>query len=143
MPKEATAVAAGRALLLAPLLTLSACAKDASASLTTVTSWAATARLAGESWSAGRVPTPYTRRALEAAEKGIAEAEKDLAKAEDLPAARGDALRRVTGTLRQAVSEARAAVERRDRGALSPALARLAAGERAVATARNSGGGGR
>jgi len=141
MPRGATVVAAGRALLFLLSLTLSACSKDASASLTAITSWTGTVRLAGESWAADLVPTPYTRRTFEAAEEGIAEAGKDLAKADDLPRADRDALAKETGELRRAVAAAREAVAGKDRGALTSALARVADGERRL-RARESGGGG-
>jgi hypothetical protein len=142
MPRGATVVAVvGRALLFLLLPTLSACAKDASASLAAITSWSATVRLAGESWAADLVPTPYTRRTLEAAEEGIGEAEKDLAKAADLSPAARDTLLKETAELRRAVSAARQAVARKDRGALTASLAHLAARERRL-RARESGGGG-
>jgi hypothetical protein len=141
MPKGATAVAG--ALLFMSLLTLAGCAKDAEACVAAVTSWAATARLAGESWNSGLVPTPYTRRTFQAAEEGIAEAERDLSKAEDLPTERRDALERATGALRQAVSEARSAVDRKDRHAVRPALDRIAAAEKALSALSPKGGGGR
>jgi hypothetical protein len=145
MPREATVVAAaGRALLFLLSLLLSACSKDASASLTAITSWAGTVRLVGESWSRHLVPTPYTRRTLEAAEEGIAEAGKDLAQSDDLPRADRDALVRETGELLRGVSAARQAVAREDRGTLTAALARLAAGERSLrAKDTGRGGGGR
>jgi hypothetical protein len=140
MPREATVVAAGRALLLLFLsLPFSACAKDASASLAAVHSWTATVRLAGESWTADLVPRPYTERTLEAAEEGIADAAKDLGKAKDLAPATRESLIEETGELRRAVSAARQAVAGKDRGALTAALDRLAAGERRLRV-REGGG---
>jgi hypothetical protein len=97
-------------------------------------------RLAGESWTADLIPRPYTERTLQAAEEGIADAAKALGQARDLPPAVRDALVRETGELRRAVSAARQAVARKDRGALTAALDRLAAGERRL---RAGEGGGR
>jgi hypothetical protein len=135
MPRTAARRAVvGGALILGSTLGLAGCrTQDASDSISTLTSWAATVRMAGEGWVQRQVPTPYTRRTLEAAAEGIADTAKDLAEELDhVPAARAEVSGQVEG-LRQAVEEARSAVEREDRGGLAAPLARIAAAGRALA----------
>jgi hypothetical protein len=132
-------------LLLGSWLGLAGCgSKDLSDSISTLTSWAATVRLAGEAWVDERVPTPYTRRTFEAAEQGLKEVAKDLPQAEgSTPAARSAALARLR-ELRRALGEARSAVARKDRAAraaITAPLARIAAEERALRSLGESQGG--
>src|SRR4051812_13277502 len=112
------------ALLLALVLAGCGRSKDLSDSISTLTSWAATARFAGEAWTAGKIPTPYTRRTLAAAEQAVAEEQDQLAQAPDLASR--------TRELRQGIAAARSVVARQDRQGIAAPLARIAAVERAL-----------
>jgi hypothetical protein len=101
----------------------------------TVRSWVATARLAGESWQRGAVPTAYTRQTIATARQELRQSLRQLEQmstagaAEQRRAALLQELPRLDGTL----DELAAAVGDADRDACGRQLARLAEEEAAIA----------
>ena len=100
----------------------------------TVKSWVATARLAGESWQRGAVPTAYARQTIATARQELRQSSRQLEQmsaadaAEQRRAALLQELSRVDGTL----DELAAAVGDADREACGRQLARLAEEEAAI-----------
>ncbi len=77
-------------LLLLPIITLTACGQSADeqlqAEIKTVSSWTATAQMAGEAWTKCDVPDAYARRTLETAQDNLKETAESLEEIEEIPA---------------------------------------------------------
>jgi hypothetical protein len=134
-------------LLLLSLLT--AChtqspADQLRAELKTVASWAATARMTGESWAGGSVPNAYARRTLQAAEEALQESAGDLnASAPDgstVPDLRPATLGKMQ-KLQQILTQMSAAVAQQDRTAMAEQINQLASVEREIAELKKGAGG--
>ena len=135
-------------LLLLPLLT--ACqhqspAVQVQAELKTASSWAATARMVGEKWSGGAVPTRYARRSLEAAADALEESENALnTLAQGVQVAgrdlRPEALAEIQ-KLKQVIAQMSAAIEKQDRAAMTAQISQLSAVEREIAALKREAGG--
>jgi hypothetical protein len=103
--------------------------------LQTVTSWAATARMASEQLLKGAVPRAYTAQTLLAAEETLSEEAQTIQEVKaDGAAAAGlqTMLLDRTQSLGRAVGQARAAVEGKDDQALARLLEQLKGEEQAV-----------
>jgi hypothetical protein len=112
------------------LLSLSlsaACAQDPQKEIRqeaqTLSSWAATLRLVGDSWREGSVPTPYAKKAIEAARATLRDELKTIQGSSTIPA------------------DARAALSERARSldALGDAMSRAVQGEDRAATEQLAG----
>lgn len=117
------------------LSTVTACSSQPSADklakeLQTVTSWAATAHMVGDSWLRGTVPTVYAKQTLQTAQEELQKETSALAKAAPV----GDRtqvlaqLERLKYTLRQMA----ATVEQKDRSGLTQQVQQLALQEQAL-----------
>ena len=128
------------------LLALTCCTRSPAdqlkTELQTVTSWVATARMAGESWLKGTVPHAYAAHTLRMAEASLQEEAKTIQEqqASGGTTALHAALAAQALKLGQSVEQMRAAVERRDGSSLAQLLKQLEAEEQA-AKALGEGGG--
>ena len=122
------------------LLALAGCTQSPEdqlkAELQTVTSWAATARMASEQLLKGAVPRPYVAQTLQAAAETLQEEAQTIqgVKADATAAAAGlqTSLLARTQSLVQAVGQMRAAVEGKDDQKLAQLLEHLKGEEQAV-----------
>lgn len=116
-------------LLLLPIIALAACGQSPDeqlqAEIKTVSSWTATAQMAGEAWTKGVVPDAYARRTLETAQDNLKTTNETLEKAGEIPADRRMRAREQINNLRQTMNKMQTAVESGDKPALVQSLDRL------------------
>lgn len=89
-------------------------------------SWIATLQMAGETWNANSVPASFVQNALAAADEEFETAADEASKSQARPEVR-DSLRQILSEARAAGEGLRRAVEAGDRPGVSRVTARLAA----------------
>jgi hypothetical protein len=123
----------------------SSCALSPSAQLKsdmkTVTAWAATARMAGESWLKGSVPRAYASQTLRAAQETIEdEAQTIQGQPADENSQLQSSLAGQARELGQVIDRMRASVESGDNNALTQLLKQLDAEAQALKASAEGGG---
>ena len=126
------------------LLALTSCTRSPAdqlkTELQTVTSWTATARMAGEAWLKGTVPHAYAARTLRTAEETLEDEARTIQEqAQDKGELQASLASRVRET-GQVIDRMRAAIESRDAQTLDGLLKQLAAGEQTMKGLVSSGG---
>ena len=130
-------------LLLLTLLT--ACSSKSSADdvakeLETVTSWAATAQMAGDAWIHGSVPTVYAIQTLYKAQTKLHEETDTLAHSSTNPTQRRTILQHLQH-LESIVCQMSTAVEQKDHTAMYQQLKQLSTQEQMLSTLAHTAGG--
>lgn len=116
-------------LFFLPLIALAACGQSPDerlqAEMKTVSSWTATAQMAGEAWTKGFVPDAYARRTLETARENLRETAETLEQVKQIPANQNLQAQTEIGNLRQTMNQMRAAIESGNKSALAQSLNQL------------------
>lgn len=113
------------------------------AELKATASWAATARMVGETWSGGSVPNAYARRSLRTAADALEESRGILNASAQDDSSTGDlraALLSEIQKLQQVCGQMRASVAARDSAAMSEQLKQLSAIEGEIAELKKAAG---
>ena len=130
-------------LLLLTLLT--ACSSKSSGNdfakeLETVTSWVATAQMAGEAWINGNVPTVYAKKTLSKVRKRLHSETDTLAHSSTDLRQRSDVSRNIE-RIESTVGQMSRAVEQKDRNALAKQLQQLSTQQQTLTTLAKTAGG--
>ncbi len=113
------------------------------AELKATASWAATARMVGETWSGGSVPTPYAERSLRTAAVALEESRSALNTSTEGDPSTHDlrsALLSEIQKLQQVFGQMRALVAAQDRAAMSEQLKQLSSIEGEIAGLKKAAG---
>jgi len=128
-----------------PIITLAACGQSPDEQLQseikTVSSWTATAQMAGEAWAEGDVPDAYARRTLETAQENLQETAETLKTTEEIPANQKSQAEEQINSLRQTLNRMQAAVESDDKQSLAQSLDQLNEQKQALEAFAKSAGG--
>jgi hypothetical protein len=129
------------AFLTAPGIAACGGSPDASAVAKDAESWTASSALIGERWRARTIPTPYTRRSLDAAGQSLQQTAQMAAQLPDTTRERAWLVQRVK-VVRQSVAVLDSAVARGDRGATTQPIGALAIDRHALDSLSKASGGG-
>jgi hypothetical protein len=122
-------------LLSVSLICLSACGAPSdkmNKELKTISSWAATVRMVGESLMGGKLPDTYAKRTIETARQTLQEESATLGKSSDIRAEQRQGAQQQIDRLQQIIAQMKTAIESRDRGALSQLVEQVAVEDQTI-----------